>query len=87
MLASAANPVVATATPATMFSDRSPCSKLRTIGVSDRPAIHSSRPGRPASVKSSTQEPTVKASVTMAAVALLSVIDAANSAMAPISIP
>jgi hypothetical protein len=38
-------------------------------------------------VKSSTQEPMVNASVTIAAVSLLSVIDAAKRATAPISRP
>ena len=45
------------------------------------------RPAGPASAKSSTQEPIVKASVTIAAVAALSEIAAANSAMAPTSRP
>jgi hypothetical protein len=57
------------------------------IWVSEKWANHSSHPGRPAMVKSTTQDPIVNASVTIAAVALLSVIDAAKRATAPISRP
>ena len=57
------------------------------LRVSDRLASHSIHPGRPAMVKSITHDPMAKARVTMAAVALLSVIDAANSATAPMSRP
>src|SRR5437588_3830930 len=77
-------------TPVTLtirFTDSRPCSNGRNTCVNDSRAIHSSRPGWPARVKSKTHEPSVNASVTIAAVAELSEIDAANSAMAPTSKP
>ena len=76
--ASAAKPQIAATIPSTRPADRSPCSKLRSVCVSDRRDTHSSTPGCPASAKSSTQEPMVKASVTMAAVAELSEMLAAE---------
>ena len=68
-------------------ADRSPCSNGRSVCVSDNCDIHPSAPGCPASAKSSTQEPIVKASVMIAAVAALSEMLAENSAMAPINTP
>ena len=68
-------------------TESSPCSKLRSVCVSDNRDIHSSTPGWPASAKSSTQEPIVKASAMIAAVAELSETAAENSAMAPTSKP
>ena len=73
--------------PTTRPTDNRPCSNVCKTCVNDRAAIHSSRPGRPATVKSSTQEPIVKARVTIAAVAALSDTDAENSAMAPTNKP
>ncbi len=60
---------------------------MRSAWVSDKRDSQSKKPGRPATVKSSTQEPIVTASVTIAAVAALSDIDAANNASAPTSSP
>ena len=85
--ASAAKPQIAATMPNTRPADSSPCSKGRSVCVSDNRDIHSSTPGWPASAKSSTQEPIVKASVMIAAVAALSEMAAANSAMAPTSKP
>src|SRR4029077_13734582 len=81
--ASAAKPQIAATIPSTRPADRSPSSKPRSVCVSDRRDTHSSTPGCPASAKSSTQEPIVKASATIAAVAELSEMLAENSAMAP----
>ena len=57
------------------------------FALCDNREIHSSRPGWPAKPKSKTQEPMVNASATIAAVAALSEIAAANSAMAPTNRP
>src|SRR3954454_1488998 len=73
--------------PTTRALDSNPCSKLRKVCVRDSCESQPRTPGCPAAVKSSTQEPIVKASVTIAAVAALSEIEAAKSAIEPISIP
>ena len=85
--ARAAKPPMAARMPTTSPIDRSPCSNVRRAWLSDSREIQPSRPGLPASVKSSTHEPIVNAKVTMAAVAAPSEMDAANNAMAPISKP
>jgi len=87
MAASAAKPTIAATAPNTRPMDNSPCSKLRSVWVSDRRETHSKSPGCPASAKSSTHEPMVTASVMMAAVAALSAIAAAASAIAATSRP
>ena len=87
MAASAANEQMTPTTPTTRPTLNKPCSKGRNTCVIDKRESHSRRPGWPATVKSKTHEPMVKASVMMAAVAALSDMDAANSAMAPISRP
>ena len=84
---SAAKPPIAATMPKRRPIDRSPCSKVRSVCVSDKRAIHSSAPGCPAKAKSRTQEPIVKARAMIAAVAELSEMLAANSAMAPTSRP
>ena len=84
---SAAKPQIAAMTPRRRPGDRSPCSKVRSVCVSDKRDNHSSAPGWPAKAKSRTQEPMVKASAMIAAVAELSEMLAANSAMAPTSKP
>src|SRR5262245_51382419 len=83
-----ARQAAATATaPAVIAAENKPCSKLRRICVNDRRETHSNKPGRPAAVKSTTQDPIVTASAIIAAVAALSQIDAANNATAPTSAP
>ena len=85
--ASAAKPPIAARIPNKRLADRRPCSKTRSVCVSDNRDIHPSTPGCPESAKSSTHEPMVKASVMIAAVAALSEMLAENSAMAPIKMP
>src|SRR5262249_37583193 len=87
IVASAAKPAITAAMPRASPIHSSPCSKRRNGCVNDRSAIHSTRPGGPATVKSSTHDPMVNASVTMAAVAALSDTAAANKAIAPTSEP
>src|SRR5262245_927358 len=85
--ASAPKQQTAAAIPNTNPPDKSPCSNVRRVCVSESRAIHPSQPGCPARAKSSTQEPMVKASATIAAVAELSETAAANSAIEPTSKP
>jgi hypothetical protein len=80
----AANPSMTDAVPTTRPTEKRPRSNERNICVSERRESQSRKPGLPAAVKSSTQEPMVKASATIAAVAALSETDAANNASAPI---
>ena len=84
---SAAKPAIAATTPSRRPMEKSPCSKVRSVCVSDNRATQSSAPGCPAKAKSRTQEPIVKARAMIAAVAELSEMLAANSAMAPTSRP
>src|SRR3954454_14732648 len=84
---SAANTAMAAAIPTTSPADNRPRSNERSVCVSDRRESQSRSPGRPAAVKSNTQDPIVKDSAMMAAVAALSEIEAANSEIAPIRSP
>ncbi len=85
--ASAAKPQIVASTPNKRPAERSPCSNGRSVCVSDNWDIHPSTPGCPASAKSSTQEPMVKARVMIAAVAALSEMLAEKSAMVPTKRP
>ena len=85
--ASPPKPMAAAKRPSAVPAENRPCSKPRSACVKESRAIQSNTPGRPATVKSSTQEPMVKASVTIAAVAALSAMAAANSATEPTSNP
>src|SRR5262249_50285851 len=82
-LDSAARPATTAKMPTTRPADSRPCSKLRKVCVNDIWAAHADQPEPPARVKSTTQDPIVAASAMMAAVAELSDIVAANSAIAP----
>src|SRR5258706_5858273 len=84
---SAARPPITPTMPTTSPSDSRPCSKLCKVCVNDNCATHVDKPERPATVKSNTQDPIVVASATMAAVAELSDIVAANSEIAPTNRP
>ena len=87
MAASTQKPRIAAASPTTNPVDSSPCSNVRSVCVRDRLESKPSTPGWPARAKSITQEPMVKESVIIAAVAALSEMAAENSAIAPISKP
>jgi hypothetical protein len=87
MVAKVQKPTMAATMPAIKPADSRPVSKVRSAGVKERWASQPATPELPAVVKSRTQEPMVKASAMIAAVAEESEIDAANSAIAPISRP
>ena len=87
MTASAVKPRIAPAIPTTRPADNNPCSNGRSVCVREICESQPSTPECPAAVKSSTHDPMVTAKTMMAAVALLSEMAAANSAIAPISIP
>src|SRR6516164_686238 len=84
---SAARPPMTATMPTTSPTDSRPCSKLCKVCVKENCATHADKPERPASVKSNTHDPIVVASATMAAVAELSDIVAANSEIAPTNRP
>src|SRR6516225_11900965 len=81
MAASAAKPAIAANIPKTTAAEKRPCSKVRNAWVKERRDIQPKMPDWPASAKSNAHEPIVKPSVTMAAVAELSEIAAAKSAI------
>jgi hypothetical protein len=82
-----AKPPIAAAIPSTSPAGKTPCSNVRSVCVNDKRDKESKMPVCPASAKSRTQEPTVTASVMIAAVAELSAIDAAASAIAATRTP
>src|SRR6266852_9348735 len=78
----AKSPAAVTAIPPTTLQTSKPCSNGLSKAVKDSPEILASHEFPPAAAKSSTQDPSVQASASRAALEALSATAAANSEMA-----